>query len=505
MTKRIIAASLLLVVLAAVTATAQAPAPRRGGTLRVALRAEASTLDPHRGGSGTDHMWLYPIYDTLVRFDPNMNPVPGLAESWETPDPKTLVFNLRKGLKFHDGTPLDAQAVKYNITRGQDKKMPINIELTAIETVEAVDATRVRLKLKRPDASLILSFADRSGMMVSPAAVEKHGEQFGRNPVGAGEFKFVRWTPGDSVRVERFTDFWDKGKPYLDAMLLKSMPDGDTRLNALRSGQVDFVMEIPQQDFDGLKAERGLVTHSRISLAYWRLFLNTSKAPLDKKAVREAIALSIDRPAILKTIAFGLGELHAVPFPSAHWAHNPAVKTIGHDVAKAKAKLAEAGLPNGFTLEMVVEAAPEHVRRAEALQAQLAQSGIKVDLKPVELVKGVNMMFRTKEAMSANFRWTGRPDPDQSLRGMFHSTGFWNTGQLKVAKLEELMDAASSTYKLDERKKLYAQIGQIIQEEALDPGGLFFAPALEAAAGTVQGYQPNLLGKPIFRNVWLTK
>ena len=106
---------------------------------------------------------------------------------------------------------------------------------------------------------------------------------------------------------------------------------------------------------------------------------------------------------------------------------------------------------------------------------------------------------------SANFRWTGRPDPDQSLRGMFHSTGFWNTGPLKVPKLEELLDAASSTYKLDERKKLYAHIAQVIQEEALDPGGLFFAPALEASTNTVQGYQPNLLGKPIFRNVWLTK
>lgn len=505
MIKRIAAVSLLFVVVAAVTATAQSPAPRRGGTLRVALRAEASTLDPHRGGSGTDHMWLYPIYDTLVRFDANMNPQPGLAESWETPDAKTLVFTLRKGLKFHDGTPVDAQAVKYNITRAQDKRMPVHTELTAIEAIEVMDPAKVRLRLRRPDASLILSFADRAGMLVSPAAADKLGEQFGRNPVGAGEYRFVKWTPGDSVRVERFAEYWDKGKSYLDAMLLKSMPDGDTRLNALRSGQVDFVMEIPQQDFDGLKGERGLTTYSRISLAYWRLFLNMSKPPLESKAVREAIALAIDRPAILKTIAFGLGELYAMPFPAAHWAHNPAVKPYVRDVAKAKAKLAEAGLPNGFTLEMIVEAAPEHVRRSEALQAQLAQAGIKVDLKPVELVKGVTMMFRTKEVMSANFRWTGRPDPDQSLRGMFHSTGFYNTGLYKVPKLEELMDAAASTYKLEERRKLYAQIGQLLHDEALDPGGLFFASALEASSNAVQGYQPNLLGKPMFRGVWLTK
>jgi ABC-type transport system substrate-binding protein len=282
------------------------------------------------------------------------------------------------------------------------------------------------------------------------------------------------------------------------------MPDGDTRLNALKSGQVDFIMEIPQQDFESLKGERTLKTHDRISLAYWRIFLNFAKPPFDKRPVREAIQHAIDRPALVKTIAFGLGEIYVNPFPSVHWAHASALKPYPHDVAKAKAKLAEAGLPNGFTFDMIVESAPEHVRRAEALQAQLAQAGIKVDIKPVELVKGVNMYFRAKEVMAANFRWTGRPDPDQSIRGMFHSTGFYNPGLYKNARLDELMDQAAGTYKQDERKKLYAQIEQIIQEDALDTG-LFFAAALEASAASVQGYQPNLLGKPMFRGVWLAK
>ena len=505
MTRRLVAASLLLVLLAAVTVGAQTPTPRRGGVLRVALRGEVSTLDPHRGGSGTDHMWLYPLYDTLVRFDANMSPQPGLAESWETPDPKTLVFTLRKNVKFHDGTPFNAEAVKYNITRVSDKKMPAHTEMQTIESVEVVDPYKVRLRLKRPDASLLLTFTDRAGMMVSPTAADKLGEQFGRNPVGAGEFKFTKWTPGDSVRVDRFDDYWDKPKPYLDGMLIKVITDGDTRVSALRSGQVDFIMEIPQQDFESLKGERGLAAYNRISLAYWRMFLNMSKTPLEKRPVREAISLALDRPAILKTVAFGLGEVYAMPFPGVHWAHNAAVKPIAGDVAKAKAKLAEAGLPNGFSMDMVVEAAPEHVRRAEAMQAQLGRVGIKVDVKPMELVKGVNMMFRTKEVMAANYRWTGRPDPDQTVRGMFHSAGFFNPGAYKNEKLEALMDQAASSYKIDDRKKVYAQLNQLLQEDALDPGAMFFAAALEASSSTVQGYQPNLLGKPMFRGVWLSK
>lgn len=486
------------------SAAAQPTGPRQGGVLRFAVRGEPSTLDPHRGGSGTDHMSLYPIYDTLVRFDPNLHPQPGLAESWETPDPKTLIFHLRKGVKFHDGTPFNADAVRFNILRAQDKKMPVNTELAAIESVDVPDPYTVRLRLKHPDSSLILTFADRSGMMVSPTAAQKLGEQFGRNPVGAGEYKFAKWTSGDSIRVERFADYWDKPRPYLDAILIKIMPDGDTRLAALRSGQVDFIMEIPQQDFETLKAERNLKAYERISLAYWRIFMNFSKPPLDKKAVREAINLAIDRTALVKTIAFGLAEPYVNPFPSAHWAHAGTVKAYLYDPAKARVKLAEAGLPNGFTMDMTVESAPEHVRRAEAIQAQLAQVGIKVELKPMELVKGVNMIFRTKEVMAANYRWTGRPDPDQTIRGMFHSNGFFNPGHLKNARLEELMDKAVETYKTSEREKIYAQIEEIIHDEALDTG-LFFVPALEASSAAVQGYQPNLLGKPMFRGVWLAK
>jgi peptide/nickel transport system substrate-binding protein len=497
---------LLAVVAMPRPASVDAQAPKPGGVLRFAVRGEPSSLDPHRGSSGTDHMSLYPLYDTLVRFDPNtMTPLPGLVEAWETPDPRTLVLTLRANVKFHDGTPFNAEAVRYNIQRAQDRKIStVTSELANIESVEVAGPLRVKLHLKRPDSALLLTFADRSGMMVSPTAAEKLGEQLARNPVGAGEFRFVKWTPGDSLRVERFTDYWERGRPYLDGMLIKFIADGDTRLTALRSGQLDFTMEIPAQDFASLKTERGIRTYERVSLAYWRIYLNTAKPPLDKRAAREAIQYALDRPALVKTITFGLGEVAVTPFPSVHWAYNPGLKPFPHDVAKAKAKLAEAGLPNGFGFDMVVEPAPEHVRRAEAIQAQLAQAGIRLDIKPVELVKGVAAFFRSKEVAASNTRWTGRPDPDQTVRGLFHSTGFYNPGRFKNEQLEELMDRAVATWNLEERKKLYWQLEEVIQQEAIDVG-LFYAQALEAGSTAVQGYQQNLLGKPMFRGVWLQK
>ena len=153
-------------------------------------------------------------------------------------------------------------------------------------------------------------------------------------------------------------------------------------------------------------------------------------------------------------------------------------------------------------MDMVLEPTPEHVRRGEAIQAQLAAVGIKLDLKPMELAKGVQSFFRAKEVMAANYRWTGRPDPDQTLRGKYHSTGFYNPGGYKVPRLEELMDQAKATYRVEERRRLYQQLGEVIQREAVDVP-LYFAYSLEAMSVAVQGYQPNLLGKPMFRGVWL--
>jgi ABC-type transport system substrate-binding protein len=262
-------------------------------------------------------------------------------------------------------------------------------------------------------------------------------------------------------------------------------------------------MEVPPQQFQALKTDRTLRTHEAISLAYWRVYLNLSKPPLDKKPAREAINYAIDRVSLLKAITFGLGEIAVTPFPTVHWAHDPALRPVPYDPGRAKAKLAEAGLPNGFALDMVVEPAPEHVRRAEVLQAQLGAVGIKLDVKPMELAKGVQLFFRGKDVMAANYRWTGRPDPDQAVRGMFHGTGFYNPGAYRNARLEELMDQAKATYRHEDRRRVYHQVVELIQQEALDVP-LFYAASLEAMTGSVQGYQPNLLGKPMFRGVWLT-
>ena len=168
---------------------------RQGGEITVFHLTDSSSLDPISGNSGNDHMSLYPMFDRLVNFDPEtLEPTPGLATSWDQPDPQTLVLQLQDGVTFHDGTPFDAEAVEYNLERALTLDTSTEkADLAMIESVEATGPLEVTINMNRPDASLLLILADRPGMMVSPTAIEASGADFGRKPVGTGPFKFVEW------------------------------------------------------------------------------------------------------------------------------------------------------------------------------------------------------------------------------------------------------------------------------------------------------------------------
>ena len=364
------------------------------------------------------------------------------------------------------------------------------------------DRYTVRLRLKAPDASLILAFTDRAGMMVSPAAVQKLGDQFGRQPVGAGEFRMARWQPGSEVRMERFADYYEPGRPYLDGILIRIMPDGDTRVTALRSGQVDFIMEVPAQDFASLKGERNLRAIEGPTLAYWRVFLNMGKAPLERRR-RARRSTSRSTPTLLRTIIFGLGEVVASPFPAGYWAHNPSLKP-GRP-ARSGAREGQAGrgrpaqrLHDGHGARAHAGARAARGGHPGAVGRGRHQGGSQADGPG----QGRAVLLPGQGADGGNYRWTGRPDPDQSVRGMFHSTGFYNPGGHKVARIEELMDQAKATYRQEDRRRIYQQLSEVIQQEAMDTG-IYVAYSLEAMNATLQGYQPNFLGKPMFRGVWL--
>ena len=190
--------------------------PRRGGILRISAPANPSSLDPATGGAGSDHAFLFTMYDTLTEWDfETLKPKPGLAESWSFSNPTTLVLNIRSGVTFHDGTPLDAEAVKFNLERNKsDPKSNIKADLAAMESAAVTGPMQVTVKLNAPDSALPGILSDRAGMMVSPTALKASSTgNVTRTPVGAGAYAFVSWADGEKIVIKRHEKYWKPNRP----------------------------------------------------------------------------------------------------------------------------------------------------------------------------------------------------------------------------------------------------------------------------------------------------
>lgn len=485
-------------------AAADEGAPVEGGTLRVAYGYNPSSLDPYTGSSGADHVVLYPMYDTLISFTPDdLKPEPGLAESWEQPDPTTLVLSLREGLTFHDGTPLDAEAVKFNLERGKAEGSNVQADLATVESIEVVDERRVQLNLNKPDASLPLVLADRAGMMSSPTAYKAAGENFDRQPVGAGPLKFVSWQTGAKVTLERFEDYWDPEKVHVDGLEISIIPEADTALNAVRSGQQDVTLAVQPQLVKQLESDQSLKVSVSPTVLHDIFYLDRSVAPFDNADVRRAFNLAVDREALLQASYFGLGEIARQPLPSAHWAHNPDLEdSYKRDVEEAKSLLAKAGYGNGLTVKTLVYPTTPDVRRGEILKSQLAEAGITLELVPTELTQAVQDFFGEQKQPMFLSSWTGRPDPATTFTLLFTEKSYYNSGHVAAPEVDAAVSEANAKTELDQRLDSLHRAAEQVNEDALYVP-LVFRPFIVATTAKVNGYQANLLGKPKIASMWL--
>ena len=222
--------------------------PKRGGILRISAPANPSSLDPATGGAGSDHAFLFTMYDTLTEWEfETLKPKPGLAESWSFTDPTTLVLNIRAGVTFHDGTPLDAEAVKFNLERNKsDPKSNIKADLASMASAEVTGPMQVTLKLNTPDAALPGILSDRAGMMVSPTALKASSAgNVTRTPVGAGAYAFVSWADGEKIVVKRNEKYWKPNRPYPDGIEFSIIPELTTGSRSVTAGQNDLMYQLP--------------------------------------------------------------------------------------------------------------------------------------------------------------------------------------------------------------------------------------------------------------------
>jgi ABC-type transport system substrate-binding protein len=482
-------------------------APAGGdNVLRVAFKTAApSTLDPATGSAGSDGTILWTIFDGLTSFDPETLEVePRLAESWEWIDPVTLELELVPDAVFHDGTPVDAEAVKFNLDRnaaGEDD-VKIAADLANVESVEAVDDTTVVLHLATPSASMLLTLADRAGMMISPTALEKDPAGFANAPVGAGPFQFVRWDTNSVIEVEKFEDYWNADAVELDGIEFQLMPDPQTRLNALRSGDVDLIYNVDPSTVATLEEDANVTVESAPSLAYYQLFMNLGSAPFDSLQVRQAVAMAIDRDELVTAVMGDHGEAAWMPVPSQSFAFTEELSgEPAYDPDRARELLAQGGYPDGFEVDMALELGSLNARRAEIIADQLSRIGITVNLLPGETAANT-AKYLDGTITLLNQQWTGRLDPAQTYRGQFAENAFTNVGHFVDPRIEPALVAGEEAPTQEERAEAYSELNQVLIDQAFNVP-LYFLDDIVAYSNRVEGFVPNLLAKPRFDGVSL--
>jgi peptide/nickel transport system substrate-binding protein len=444
--------------------------PTAGGQLKVGINADLTTMDPHVSTAAVDRQIYQSIFDPLVRLDKDLKIQPSLAQSWEQPDPKTLIFKLRTGVKYHDGEPFNAASVKANIERMQSHpKSQRKGELADVASVEAVDESTVKFTLKQPSSPLLSLLTDRAGMMVSTKAAEAAGDDFARKPVGTGAFSFVEWVKDDRLVVKKNPTYWDKDAsgtqlPYLDEIQYKPITDGTQRLTALKTGTVDIIDIPASKDMPALKSGQEL-TYSEIpGLAYRYIQINTKRPVMESKEIRQAIAWAIDREAINKAVFFNVGQPAYQAIPPSSFAFDAGFKANSpRDVNKAKELVAKSGLKDPkFTL--VVTNTPEDKQIAEVYKEQLADVGISMD---IELLEFATLLDRTlkQEFDASSLQWSGRPDPDGNIYNYFHSKGSGNRSQYSNPEVDKILEQTRAVSDPAERKKLYSQLNQILTDD----------------------------------------
>jgi ABC-type transport system substrate-binding protein len=480
----------------------------RGSPLRVSNKFNPSSLDPAVGNAGSDHVSLYTIYATLVEWDyTTLQARPGIAEAWHFPDPLTLVLKLRPGVLFHDGTPCDADAVKFNLERGVSlPRSSVKADLAAIDTIETRGADQVILHLKLPNTALPLMLSDRAGMMISPTAARANPEGFERKPVGAGPWKFVSWLDGARIVLARNDSYFKPRLPGVDTLEFTIIPELGTGLRSVIAGENDlaFRLEPPQKTV--AERSKGIVLVTGPTLYVHQFYFNLARPPFDNLKVRQAMNYAVDRAGLNQATMLGLGEVATTALPRAHWAHDTALDAAyPHDPAKARRLLTEAGLPNGLDVKVSGYADQTSQQRQEVLIEQFAKSGIRLQFNRVPIAQGSTNFFGPEKRNDCTLSaWTGRPDPSLTYSLMFSQEGYFNTGHVQlVTEMPAALAAAQATDDIDQRREAFARVQKLVVENALFLP-LLFDPEIDVHAPRVKDYRPNLLGKPKFEEVTLT-
>ena len=485
---------LLLATCALAGLAAAAPQAAQAQNLRIGLREDPDILDPTLARTFVGRIVFASLCDKLFDINERLEIVPQLATGYAWEDPRTLLVTLREGVRFHDGEPMDAEAVRYSLNRhltlqGSFRRGEIN----TIEAVEIVDPLKVRIRLRAPSAPFLSQLTDRAGMIVSPKAAEAAGRNFGTRPVCAGPFRFVERVAQDRIVVERFPEYWNAGAVHLNRVTYQIISDSTVRLANLQSGALEMVQSIDPDDVAAVRRNNRLRVSISDELGYQSITYNIgngarAQTPLGQNPrVREAFELAIDRAALNQVVYEGMYTPASQPVPPTNPLHVASFRPEARNLERARTLLREAGVTTPLRVEMTVPNSPDLRQAGEVIQAMVREAGFELRLNTMEFASSLQAAQRG-EFETYLLGWSGRADPDGNSWSFIHSRGPQNDGRYANPEVDRLLDAARTEMEPAKRRELYGQIWQIALRQDRSRVYLWHRKNIVSHSARVTGY-----------------
>jgi 4-phytase/acid phosphatase/peptide/nickel transport system substrate-binding protein len=450
-----------------------ASAQKPGGSITVGLEVDIPGFDPLKVGvfDTAAETAAAAIFDTMTYLDDKGVAQPKLALSWtHSDDFKTWTFKLRPGVKFQDGTPFNAEAFKANFDRQKDpaNKCRCAFYISFVHDVQAPDELTVVYNLNDPSVNLpaLMTIQSSNNVVQSPTAWKTKGDDYNRNPVGTGPYILKSWTAGDRMVLEKNPDYWNKGHPYLDRIILKPLPDAQSRFASLQSGEADIVWD-DEYDADNIqKAQKDakMTVHSYAGSGAAVYAFNTKTPPFDDVRVRRALVMAIDRKKMSQAITNGLARPASNPYGDGSWVKCKDDGALPYDVEKAKALIKDYGKPVDF--KMVTTATPRGRTIGQVFQQFWKQVGATMEMDQVDQATVVPRAFMRQFQLTP-WRIVDLADPDPQMYANFHTGSPVALANYSNPELDRLLEHARVTADIAKRTEDYCAISRLINQEAI--------------------------------------
>ena len=428
----------------------------------IATQADIITMDPHGSNDAPSSDVRRQVYSSLLRTDTQMEFVPELALSWENLSPTEWQFNLRQGVVFHDGYPFTAHDVRFSLLRQQEHPQVAHL-VAAIKDVHVVDNYTVIIETYEPFGPILANLSHAATRMVSERAVTYFGDAYAENPTGTGPMRFVSWTPGVEVVLERFDDYF-AGPTYTERLTIRVITDGPARTIALETGEVDMVLVVEHVDVDRINSHSDLLLVEDMSNRIEWLSMNLNKEPFDNILVRRAIAHALDRESINIMGYMGRADIaHSFTGPTV-FGYNPNIERIEFNQDLARELLAEAGFPDGFSTVLWTSGDARN-RKAQVIQSNLRDVGIMVEIEQLEWAAYLDRTAAGEHYMHL-LGWANLTgDADPGMFPLYHtvSQGAGSRAFFSNARVDQLLDLGRVETNVDARPPLYHEVQEILR------------------------------------------